>query len=297
MIVALISGGVTLAGVLASNSRSRAVMEQKIDELTWRVEKHNCLVERTYLLERDVAPLRTTSRTSGGRRMVMNEFLTGNERWRLVRTVAQGVLGVVVANLDLLVGTMALAPEWRPGGRARYGGAAAGDGRGREARQRRWRSGGWRCRVKDWEKCTADVDKIMNKHFRSGCADSKIQHIVIHYNVGGLTVEGCWQTWQTHAVSAHYQVESSGRIGQLVWDKDTAWHAGNSAENRRSIGIEHANRKDGTTSDICLDNGACAPPGVVALGPCPLPCSWFRDRASLGPRFPPQSHLVDFGHR
>lgn len=113
VIVALISGGVTLAGALASNSRLRAVMKQKIDELTWRVEKHNCLVERTYLLERDVAPLRTTSRTSGGRRMVMNEFLTGNERWRLVRTVAQGVLGVVVANLDLLVGTMALAPEWR----------------------------------------------------------------------------------------------------------------------------------------------------------------------------------------
>lgn len=125
--------------------------------------------------------------------------------------------------------------------------------------------------MKDWEKCTADVDKIMNKHFRSGCAGSKIQHIVIHYNVGGLTVEGCWQTWQTRAVSAHYQVESSGRIGQLVWDKDTAWHAGNSAENRRSIGIGHANRKDGTTSDVCLDNGACAPPGVVALGPCPLP--------------------------
>lgn len=58
VIVALISGAVTLAGVLASNSRSRAVMEQKIDELTRRVEKHNCLVERTYLLERDVALLR-----------------------------------------------------------------------------------------------------------------------------------------------------------------------------------------------------------------------------------------------
>jgi len=27
--------------------------------------------------------------------------------------VAQGVLGVLVANLDLLVGTLALAPEWR----------------------------------------------------------------------------------------------------------------------------------------------------------------------------------------
>lgn len=44
----------------------------------------------------------------------MSEFLTGNEwYWRLARTVVQGVLGVVVANLDLLVGTMVLEPEWR----------------------------------------------------------------------------------------------------------------------------------------------------------------------------------------
>lgn len=56
--MALISGGVTLVGVIVSNSKSRAVMEQKIDELTRRVEKHNCLVERTYQLERDVALLR-----------------------------------------------------------------------------------------------------------------------------------------------------------------------------------------------------------------------------------------------
>ena len=55
IVVALIGGGVTLAGVIASNSRSRAVLEQKVDELSRRVEKHNCLVERTYRLERDVA--------------------------------------------------------------------------------------------------------------------------------------------------------------------------------------------------------------------------------------------------
>ena len=45
VIVALRYGGVTLAGVIASDSKSRAVMEQKIDELTRRVEKQNCLVE------------------------------------------------------------------------------------------------------------------------------------------------------------------------------------------------------------------------------------------------------------
>ena len=55
IVVALIGGAVTLAGVIASNSRSRAVLEQKVDELSRRVEKHNCLVERTYRLERDVA--------------------------------------------------------------------------------------------------------------------------------------------------------------------------------------------------------------------------------------------------
>ena len=58
IVVALIGGAVTLAGVVLSNSRSRAVMEVKIDELSWRVEKHNCLVERTYRLEQDMAVVR-----------------------------------------------------------------------------------------------------------------------------------------------------------------------------------------------------------------------------------------------
>lgn len=53
--VALIGDFVTLVGVLASNSRSRVVMEFKIDELSRRVEKHNCLVDRTYKLEQDMA--------------------------------------------------------------------------------------------------------------------------------------------------------------------------------------------------------------------------------------------------
>ncbi len=44
----------------------------------------------------------------------MNEFLTSNEwQWRLLRTVAQGVLGVVVANVDMLVGAAVLDPAWR----------------------------------------------------------------------------------------------------------------------------------------------------------------------------------------
>ncbi|WP_240628811.1 peptidoglycan recognition protein family protein [Trueperella pyogenes] len=56
----------------------------------------------------------------------------------------------------------------------------------------------------------------------------------------------------------HYQVDSNGRIGQLVWDRDTAWHAGNWEANTTSIGIEHADisSKPWRISEACLDNGA-----------------------------------------
>ena len=44
----------------------------------------------------------------------MGEFLTGNEwHWRLARTIAQGVIGVLVANLDLIVGWCVLDPSVR----------------------------------------------------------------------------------------------------------------------------------------------------------------------------------------
>lgn len=58
IVVAIITGIVTLVGVIMSNSKSRAVIEVKIDALTQKVEKHNRLVERTYELERSVAVMR-----------------------------------------------------------------------------------------------------------------------------------------------------------------------------------------------------------------------------------------------
>lgn len=110
--------------------------------------------------------------------------------------------------------------------------------------------------MKDWENLTADVNKILSVHYTSGRSGAKVNKVIVHYNAGNLTVEGCYSVWQTRAASAHYQVESSGRIGQLVWDKDTAWHAGNWNANISSIGIEHANQPDGTITESCLDNGA-----------------------------------------
>lgn len=54
IIVACITGVVTLIGVILSNSKSRAVMEVKLGTLTKKVEKHNQVLERTYVLEQDM---------------------------------------------------------------------------------------------------------------------------------------------------------------------------------------------------------------------------------------------------
>lgn len=44
----------------------------------------------------------------------MSEFLASNEwQWRLLRTIVQGVLGVVIANLDLIMGWCMLDPSMR----------------------------------------------------------------------------------------------------------------------------------------------------------------------------------------
>lgn len=112
--------------------------------------------------------------------------------------------------------------------------------------------------MKNWSTLEADIDMILGVHFTPGRAGSTISEIVLHHNAGDLSVQGCYDTWQSRKASAHYQVQSDGVIGQLVWDRDTAWHAGNGAANRRSIGIEHANSHSDpwTISDAALDNGA-----------------------------------------
>lgn len=44
----------------------------------------------------------------------MEHFLKSNKwQWRLVRAVVQGVLGVLVANVDLIFGQAVLDPAWR----------------------------------------------------------------------------------------------------------------------------------------------------------------------------------------
>lgn len=55
LLIALVTGGVTLVACLINNflqqSKTRALLEYKLNDLTQRVNKHNDLLERTYRLE------------------------------------------------------------------------------------------------------------------------------------------------------------------------------------------------------------------------------------------------------
>ena len=54
IIVALITGGVTLAGVLISNQKAQAVTETKIEELTREVREHNNFARRVPVVEEQI---------------------------------------------------------------------------------------------------------------------------------------------------------------------------------------------------------------------------------------------------
>lgn len=114
--------------------------------------------------------------------------------------------------------------------------------------------------MKDWKTLQPDQVRLINKHFTPGRGGQKIQYVVIHHNAGVLSIDQIWQVWQSREASAHYQITTTGEIGQLVWDRDTAWHAANLLANQRSIGLEFSNSggaaQDWPIADKTIEEGA-----------------------------------------
>ena len=54
IITAIITGGVTLLGVLIANGKSQAVTETKLDELTREVREHNNFARRVPVVEEQI---------------------------------------------------------------------------------------------------------------------------------------------------------------------------------------------------------------------------------------------------
>ena len=54
IISAILAGAVTLIGVLIANSRSQAVTDTKLEELTREVREHNGFAEKIPVIQRDI---------------------------------------------------------------------------------------------------------------------------------------------------------------------------------------------------------------------------------------------------
>ena len=54
IVTALITGGITLFGVLIANGKSQAVTETKLDELTREVREHNNFARRMPVVEEQI---------------------------------------------------------------------------------------------------------------------------------------------------------------------------------------------------------------------------------------------------
>ena len=54
LITAMITGGLTLIGVLIANGKSQAVTETKLDELTREVREHNGFARRMPVVEEQI---------------------------------------------------------------------------------------------------------------------------------------------------------------------------------------------------------------------------------------------------
>jgi hypothetical protein len=87
------------------------------------------------------------------------------------------------------------------------------------------------------------VDRIERTGHAGSRNGTAIDHIVIHYTTS-RNIEGSIAHFKsgTPRTSAHYIIGQDGLLVQMVPDRDSAWHAGSSAMNLRSIGIEHVAR-------------------------------------------------------
>jgi len=74
-------------------------------------------------------------------------------------------------------------------------------------------------------------------NFRKGRGTNSIKMIVIHVMEGTMSGTQSWFQNPHARVSAHYLVDKTGAVVQMVKDDDTAYHC--IGVNSHSIGIEH----------------------------------------------------------
>ena len=83
----------------------------------------------------------------------------------------------------------------------------------------------------------------ISPHHTSGRRGQKIDSVCIHCMAGNMSVQGCgdWFSNKKAKASSNYGVDSKGRIGMYVHEKDRAWTTCSGGVDRRAVTIEVAN--------------------------------------------------------
>lgn len=93
----------------------------------------------------------------------------------------------------------------------------------------------------------------------------KITKITIHHMAGNLSVESCGNVFQTREASANYGIDSNGRVGMYVEEKDRSWASSSRENDYKAVTIEVANDGGADTDwhvsdkalakliDLCVD--------------------------------------------
>lgn len=110
---------------------------------------------------------------------------------------------------------------------------------------------------------------------RNSPRKDKIRKITIHHMAGNLSLETCGNVFQTRQASANYGIDSNGRVGMYVEEKDRSWCSSSPSNDHQAVTIEVANDGNAETDwhvsdkalakliDLCVD--ICQRNGIKKL--------------------------------
>ena len=123
---------------------------------------------------------------------------------------------------------------------------------------------------------SALVDYIKISPNRTSPRNHIIDRITIHHMAGNLSVETCGNVFapSSRKASSNYGIDSDGRVGMYVEEKDRSWCSSNSANDHRAVTIEVADDVIGNgwhssekamnkLIDLCVD--ICQRNGIARL--------------------------------
>ena len=71
--------------------------------------------------------------------------------------------------------------------------------------------------------------------------NNSIRKITIHHMAGDLSVQRCGDVFQTREASANYGIDSDGRVGMFVEERNRSWASSSPSNDNQAVTIEVAN--------------------------------------------------------